>query len=71
MTAPVGLKCPACGQPPRLVLDGGQQAFCGTDDCPWVMWNPTKTLAELNADATTVDLSPLVGLMKKPEDGGR
>lgn len=56
MGEPVGLTCPACGKPAHLVLDGGKQAFCGTSDCPWIMWDPTKTLAELNADPQVVDL---------------
>ena len=53
---PVGLKCPGCGEPPRWLIGGGTQAFCGTDDCPWFTWDPTMTLAELNADAGTIDL---------------
>ena len=53
---PVGLKCPGCGEPPALFLFGGGQAFCGTDDCPWFTWDPTKSLAELNADAQAIDL---------------
>lgn len=39
-----------------MLFGGGTQAFCGTDDCPWFTWDPTKTLAELNATAKTVDL---------------
>ena len=54
---PVGLKCPGCGEPPMWLFGGGTQAFCGTDDCPWFTWDPTMTLAELNADAKTIDLS--------------
>jgi len=56
MGEPSGLRCPGCGEPPVLLMGGGTQAFCGTDDCPWWTWDPTKTLAELNANAQTVDL---------------
>ena len=53
---PVGLKCPGCGEPPVFLFGGGTQAWCGTDDCPILTWNPEKTLAELNADVQVVDL---------------
>lgn len=53
---PVGLNCPGCGQPPMMVFGGGTQAFCETDDCPWFTWDPTKTLAELNASVRVIDL---------------
>lgn len=53
---PVGLKCPACGEPPVWLMGGGTQAWCQTDDCPILTWNPTKTLAELNADSKVIDL---------------
>ena len=53
---PVGLKCPACGEPPIWLFGGGTQAWCQTDDCPILTWNPTMTLAELNANAKAVDL---------------
>ncbi len=55
--APVGLKCPGCGEPPAWLFGNGTQAFCDTDDCPWFTWDPTMTLAELNADAKAIDLS--------------
>lgn len=53
---PVGMKCPGCGEPPVVLFGGGTQAWCGTDDCPILTWDPTKTLAELNADSKTIDL---------------
>ena len=53
---PAGLKCPGCGEPPVFLFGGGTQAFCETDDCPWFTWDPTMTLAALNAAATTIDL---------------
>jgi hypothetical protein len=58
---PVGLKCPGCGEPPLYLLGGGTQAFCGTDDCPWLTWDPTKTLAELNAGPGTIGLPDFSG----------
>jgi hypothetical protein len=59
MADPVGQICPACGEPPRFLLGGGTQAFCGTDDCPVFTWDPTKTRAELNASMTVIDLSDM------------
>lgn len=53
---PAGLKCPGCGEPPFLLMGGGTQAFCRTDDCPWFTWDPTKTLAEINASQQVIDL---------------
>ena len=53
---PVGLKCPACGEPPLWLMGGGSQAWCGTDDCPILTWNPVKTRAELAADLKVIDL---------------
>lgn len=58
---PVGLACPFCGEPPVYLLGGGTQAFCGTDDCPVVTWDPTKTRAELAADMQMIDLSANLG----------
>lgn len=54
--APVGLSCPGCGSPPEFLFGDGHQAFCGTDECPWLTWDPALTLAELNASAKTIDL---------------
>lgn len=56
MSKPVGLNCPGCGEPLVFLFGGGTQAFCQTDDCPWFTWDPTKSLAELNAAAKTIDL---------------
>jgi len=52
---PVGLACPGCGNPP-VMLVGENQAFCGTDGCPWFTWDPARTLAELNASVQVIDL---------------
>ena len=46
---PIGLNCPECGEPPRMVLPGGNQAFCGADGCRILMWDPTQTRAEMAA----------------------
>jgi hypothetical protein len=48
---PIGLNCPECGEPPRMVLPGGNQAFCGnTGGCRILMWDPTQTRAEMAAE---------------------
>jgi hypothetical protein len=47
--------CPTCSAPPALVISG-QQAFCQTPGCPTFIWDPTKTLDELMADISFVDL---------------
>jgi hypothetical protein len=39
-----------------FLFGGGTQAFRQTDDCPWLTWDPTKSLADLNAHAGTIDL---------------
>jgi hypothetical protein len=39
-----------------MIMGGGTQAFCFTDDCPVLTWDPTKTRAELAADTKVVDL---------------
>lgn len=36
--------CPLCGQPPKFVLAGAVQAFCGNDTCDLILWNPSETL---------------------------
>ena len=47
---PVGLNCPECGEPPRLVISANQ-AFCGnTAGCRILMWDPTQTRAEMLAE---------------------
>jgi len=35
-----------------MALAGGEQAFCGNDECHVLSWNPTLTLEELQADMT-------------------
>lgn len=54
----VGLLCPLCRQPPRFLLGGGTQAFCGTDECKIFTWNPMMTIDELFSDMAFIDLGP-------------
>jgi hypothetical protein len=56
---PIGMACPECGEPPRMVLPGGNQAFCGnTSGCRILMWDPTQTRAEMAAEGVReIDLS--------------
>jgi hypothetical protein len=46
---PIGLHCPGCGEPPRMLI-GGNQAFCDTDGCCFLMWDPAQTRAEMLAE---------------------
>jgi len=39
-----------------MVMGGGTQAFCETDDCQWFTWDPTKPLEELLASVKVIDL---------------
>lgn len=57
MTSQKAPDCPYCGHPPFMVLSS--QAFCGTEDCPCVMWNPDLTPAQNLVNVTEVDLSGL------------
>jgi hypothetical protein len=50
MSALVCPTCPLCGGPPLFVLLGCVQAFCGTDNCPAMCWNPSLTAEENLAD---------------------
>lgn len=53
--------CPLCGQPPYRILAGGEQAFCGSDDCQIIIWNANKSIDQNMQDLSFVDLSPLSG----------
>lgn len=44
---PIGLNCPGCNQFASIVMQGGDQAFCGNDDCGVFMWSPSMTYGEL------------------------
>ena len=50
-----GLRCPLCSEPSRWLLGGGTQAFCGTDSCQIVTWDPTATMDELMNDIGFID----------------
>jgi len=47
-------RCPLCHQLPVMMFGGGTQAFCGNDDCPMLMWTPTKSLDDNLLDAGVV-----------------
>ena len=53
---PTGLACPGCGKPPMFLFGGGHQAFCGSDDCRVLTWDPAQTVAEFYASAKITDL---------------
>ena len=57
--------CPLCGQPPMMLMGGGTQAFCGTDECRAISWNPYDDPATFLATAKRIDLTAL-----SPEGGG-
>lgn len=47
MTVPIEIvqpTCPGCGAAPLhgIVLGGGTQAFCPTDECETWTWNPSQ-----------------------------
>lgn len=52
---PVGLLCPSCGNMPWFIFDDGGQCWCGTNGCPVLIWDATKTLAENNAKSGFLD----------------
>lgn len=45
---PIGLHCPECGETPVFML-GDTQAFCDTQGCRILKWDPTQTRAEMAA----------------------
>jgi hypothetical protein len=55
MSEAAGLNCPRCGRL-AVFLIGDRQAFCGNDDCSILMWDPSKTAAENEADMQVIDL---------------
>jgi hypothetical protein len=48
--------CPLCSQPPVFVLDGGHQAWCGTDGCPGLTWDMHVDLDTLITNANAVEI---------------
>jgi hypothetical protein len=56
--APAGLYCPECGKPPRFTI-GDETAFCGTDGCRILKWDPKMTRAEIAAEGVhEISLGP-------------
>jgi hypothetical protein len=53
---PVGLNCPGCGKFAAIVMQGGEQAFCGNDDCSVMAWNPTKSLRQMVDSFGKIDM---------------
>jgi hypothetical protein len=54
-------RCPLCDELPRIVLPGGEQAFCGTESCPIWCWDPSRSLDENLLDVGHVRLAPAEG----------
>jgi len=54
---PIGPWCPWCGEPPRFILPGQGDAFCGNESCGMLKWDPTKTYPQmLEAGISMVEL---------------
>ena len=53
--------CPRCGHLPFRVLGLDSQAFCGTNDCAQMTWDPRLTALELieNAKEIVITEGPL------------
>jgi len=49
--------CPWCGEQPFMVMGGGTQAFCGTETCPCLTWDPSKSAAENRRNATVARIT--------------
>ena len=49
--------CPWCDEPPCMVMGGGTQAFCGSDACPCLTWDPSKSKAENRRNATVTRIT--------------
>jgi hypothetical protein len=45
--------CPLCSQPPRFILAGGHQAWCGTEGCQALTWD-----MYLDIDTLMENMSP-------------
>ena len=50
-------RCPLCDQPPRFIVSI-EQAFCGSDNCTMLCWDPSMSLADNLLDAGVVRLPP-------------
>jgi hypothetical protein len=40
-----------------MVMGGGTQAFCGSDDCNCLTWDPSKSAAENRRNVNVVSLT--------------
>lgn len=63
------LRCPLCGALPGIVLAGGGQAFCPSDECPIILWDMLATLDE-NLEGLADELVELVRGAGGEEDEG-
>jgi hypothetical protein len=61
MTEPLTPDCPWCGEAPYMVMGGGTQAFCGSDNCPCLTWDPSKSKAENRRNAKVARWEPTGG----------
>jgi hypothetical protein len=52
--------CPMCGEPPMMVMGGGTQAFCATDDCEMFTWDPSVSAAQNLANAQRIEITPSI-----------
>ena len=53
-------RCPACDQPPAMLIGGGSQAFCATDGCHVWAWNALEPAdSPANTTPHPIDLSTL------------
>lgn len=55
--------CPMCGNAPHLIISP-IQAACGTNGCPALLWNPSRTREQNLASETLIDLPD--GLLDEP-----
>lgn len=49
-------RCPLCDSVPYMVMGGGTQAFCPTDDCLVLTWDPSATVDENMQDMRPVQI---------------
>lgn len=49
--------CPMCGHPGAMLVGPmlHPMAFCENEDCPALTWDPTKSWAELRANARPIE----------------
>jgi hypothetical protein len=56
--------CPLCSTPPMFILADGHQCFCGSDDCPTLVWDSHDSLEWNLTHVASVDLP-------EPSDDGK